>query len=140
MSKLKVASYLLLIFLLGAVAGGTVGVRYGHPGHRPPPPHHDPDEMAKHIWNRMAERLSLTPDQVKTIEPIFRAGFQEIRAIQEKTLGQVDEAVKRNHQDIAKLLTAEQKEILQQMDREREEDFRKHSHGPHGPPPSGPQK
>jgi Spy/CpxP family protein refolding chaperone len=139
MNKLKIASYLLLIFLAGAVAGGALGARYGHPAHRPPPPHRDPEEMANHIWDRMKERLNLTPDQVKTIEPIFRAGFQEVRGIQEKTLAQIDEAVKRNHQEIARQLNPEQKATLEKMDREREEDFRKHGHGPHGPPPLGPK-
>jgi len=82
----------------------------------------------------MKERLNLTSAQTNTIEPIFRAGFQEVRAIQEKTLSRVDEAVKRNHLEIAKHLTPEQKDTLEKMDREREEDFRKHDHGPHGPP------
>jgi len=135
MTKAKITFYVVLIFLAGAVAGGAVARKAWPPReHRPGPRRPDPEKFEDHLFGIMKERLKLTPEQIEKIEPIFHAGFKEVRTIQDKTLAQVEEAVQRNHADIAKELTAEQKNELERMDRERREFFKNHP-GRHGPPP-----
>src|SRR5262245_23239620 len=130
MTKTKIALYLAVIFLLGGVAGA--GVRtLCTPEKGPQKPPRTPEEMANHIFNRIKERLQLTPEQVEKVEPVFRKGFDEVRAIQDRSLKEVEAAVKRNHEEIGLLVTLEQKQKLEEMDREREKRFREgHGHGP----------
>jgi Spy/CpxP family protein refolding chaperone len=136
MTKTTIAVYLALIFFAGAVAGGAVARKYAAeaPRHRPPPGHHSPEEMRERIFNMLKTRLNLTGEQVRQIEPVFQAGFREVCAIQEKSLAEVEEAVRRNHEEIAKFLTPEQREEMRRMDQEHREKFRRRS-GPPGPPP-----
>ena len=136
MNKTRVAVYLALIFVAGGIAGGAVAWNFSPKFGHPPggAPHHTPEQFRQHLFDMLKKRLALTPDQVQKIEPVFNAGFAEVRSIQDKSVAEVDRCVKLNHEEIAKLLTPEQKAELEKMDREREEAFRKHE-GPHGPPP-----
>lgn len=137
MNKTKIAIYLALIFLAGAVTGATIGARFVHfgPSHPPRRPG-DPEEFARHLFQNMKERLKLSADQAAKIEPIFRAGFEQVRSIQDKSLAQVEEAISLNHAEIASQLTEEQKSELAKMDQERKDWSRKRHHGP--PPPAHP--
>jgi Spy/CpxP family protein refolding chaperone len=140
MTKAKITFYIVLIFLAGAVAGGAVArkvwpAREHRPGpHRPP----EPEKFEDHLFGIMKERLKLTPEQIQNIEPIFHAGFKEVRTIQDKTLAQVEDAVQRNHAEIAKQLTPDQKTELEKMDQERREFFKNHPGRHGGPPPHRP--
>ena len=138
MTNTKIALYLALIFLLGGVAGA--GVRtLCTPSHNHRPPPHNPEDFANHIFKRIKERLELTPEQIEKVEPVFRKGFQEVRAIQDRSLKEVEAAVKRNHEEIARLIRPDQQQKLEEMDREREKRFsegRGLGHGPGFPPKS----
>lgn len=134
MSRAKVVTYLVLIFLAGAIAGGalvqsrpeTFGI--GRPPRHPRP---SPEEFANHIWNQMKDRLQLTEEQIPKIEPIFRAGFAEVRLIQEQSVQQVEAIIRTNHQQIAAHLTDAQRAELEKMHGERQNFLKKRS----GPPP-----
>jgi Spy/CpxP family protein refolding chaperone len=138
MTKAKITVYVILIFLAGAVAGGAVARKvWPQREHRPGPHRPDPQKFEDHLFGIMKERLKLTPEQIEKIEPIFHAGFKEVKTIQDKTLAQIEDAVQQNHAQIAKELTADQKTELEKMDQERREFFKNHPgrHGPpHGPP------
>jgi Spy/CpxP family protein refolding chaperone len=137
MTKAKIVFYVVLIFVAGGVAGAALGTRPWQHRDRPPGPRRpDPEKFEAHLFEVMKDRLQLAPEQVQAIEPIFRAGFKEVRAIQDKTLAQVEEAVQRNHEAIARQLTPEQKAELEKMDLERREFFKNHR-GHRGPPPRG---
>lgn len=141
MSKAKIAIYLALIFIAGAIAGGAVVKSFpqtfgtGHSHRR----HGSAEDFANFLWNQMKERLKLSEEQAAKIEPVFRAGFQEVRSIQDRSLQEVAEVVRKNHEEIGELLTADQKVELQKMNQEREEFFRKRGGKPsHRSAPSAP--
>ena len=118
MNRTRIGFYVALIFVAGAFTGAGVNSLWR--AERTRPPVVPREAFAKHIFNRIKERLELTPEQVEKVEPVFIKGFAEVRAIQDRSLKEVDAAVKRNHAEIAKLITPEQREKLEQMDRERE--------------------
>src|SRR5688572_30325061 len=102
MTKTKVAIYLALIFIAGAIAGGAVVMSSPETflgGDRRPRRHGSPEDFANHVWNGLKERLKLTDEQIKKIEPVFRAGFAEVRAIQDKSLQEVEATIRKNHED-----------------------------------------
>jgi hypothetical protein len=128
MSRCKIATYLILIFFAGVITGGALVL--GTPdsfgigrSHRHPRP--SPEEFANHIWNQMKDRLQLTEEQIPKVEPIFRAGFAEVRALQEKSVQQVEAIVRTNHQQIAIHLTENQRMELEKMHAERQDFFKK---------------
>lgn len=132
MNRTKIAVYLLLIFLAGAIAGGALVLSTPETfglGHRPRRMG-SPEDFANHIWNEMKQRLALTEEQTPKVEPVFRAGFAEVRAIQEKSIQEVEAVIRKNHEEIAALLTPEQRVELDKMDQERQAFFIKRGHKP----------
>lgn len=143
MNKAKIGLYVALIFLAGVVAGffGGPSIRAAWKTTQPPPPPRNREDFANHIFNRMKERLELTPEQIEKIEPVFRKGIEDVRAIQDRSVKEVDAAVKRNHEEIEKMITPAQREKMQAWDREREKamkERRNHRRGPGGAPLDGP--
>jgi len=142
MTKTKIALLVALIFLAGGVAGAGIASAWkparttpAPPGPRPP---EGPEAFQKRIFSRMVERLQLTTNQVMQIEPVFRKGWEEVHAIQDRSIKEVEAAVKKNHEEIGKLLTPEQATKLEEMDREREKSFRERRGHWRGPGRSGP--
>ena len=141
MTKSKIALYLVLIFLAGAIAGGALVLStprtFGldHYQRR----HGSPEDFANFIWNKMKDRLELDADQIQKVEPIFRAGFAEVRAIQDRSLQEVEAAIRKNHEEISTLLTEKQRAELEKMNEERQEFFRKRGGKP-ASPRSAPEK
>lgn len=130
MNKTKAAIYLALIFVAGAIAGGAVVMsspKTFAPA-KPARPHKSPKEFEDSIWNHLKDRLALTEEQAMQIEPIFRAGFAEVRAIQERSLQEVEAAIRKNHEQMGALLTEQQRLELEEMNRERQEFFKKRGH------------
>ena len=124
MTRTKIALYVLLIFLAGGIAGA--GIRSAWQT-SPSPARRGPivrEDFANHIFNRMKERLQLTPDQITLIEPVFRKGIEEVRAIQDRSVKEVEATVQRNHAELARLLSPEQRQKLEEWDREREKAWR----------------
>lgn len=130
MNKTKAAVYLALIFIAGAIAGGAVVLSLPEtftPA-KPARPHGSPNDFADFLWKQLKDRLELTADQVRQVEPIFRAGFAQVRSIQERSLQEVEAAIRKNHEQISVLLTEEQRQELQKMNQERQEFFKKRGH------------
>jgi hypothetical protein len=129
MTKGTIAFYIALIFIAGGIAGAGVATAY-KPAKTPPPRERkgpsSPEDFQTRIFNRIKERLALTPDQIEKVEPVFRKGFEEVRAIQDRSVKEVEATVKRNHEEIAKLISPEQAAKLEEMDRDREKSFREH--------------
>src|SRR5687768_11080028 len=127
MTKAKIAFYLSLIFLAGAIAGGAVVLStpktFGLMN--PPKRMGSHEDFANFIWKQMKERLKLTEEQAAQVEPIFRKGFSEVREVQERSLQDVEAAIRKNHEEIGELLTEEQRAELQKMGQERQTFFNK---------------
>jgi len=137
MTKAKIAFYLTLIFLAGAIAGGAVVL--STPGtfglFSPPKRPGSHEDFANHIWNQMKDRLKLTEEQAAKIEPVFRKGFADVREIQDRSLQEVEAAIRRNHEEIEALVTPEQRIEMQKMDQERQNFFIKRREKGGGPMP-----
>ncbi|HVK58164.1 MAG TPA: hypothetical protein VM735_05230 [Candidatus Kapabacteria bacterium] len=135
MTRTKITAYLILIFLAGAIAGGAVVLStpgtFGLGG--PPRKHGSPEEFANHLWDGMKKRLQLDDEQVSKIEPVFRAGFNEVRSVQERSIQEVEAIIRKNHEEISALLRDEQRVELDKMDRERQEFFNKRGGKPRPP-------
>jgi len=132
MTKAKITLCLVLIFLAGGIAGA--GIRSAWKPGRVLPPRRGSEDFANHIFKRLQEQIELTPEQVKEIEPVFRRGFAEVKAIQDRSLKEIEAAVKGNHEEIGKLISAEQRQKLEEMDRQREKSFHEHRGGFRRPP------
>ena len=131
MSKIKIASYLLLIFIAGGVAGGAIAFSQAQRAEAgsPRPERHGRGAFEEHVVNQFRERLKLTPEQESVVLPILRRGFQEIKAIQDRTLKEVGAIIKKTDAEIARQLTPEQQKELEKMAAERDENFRRrHDH------------
>jgi hypothetical protein len=125
MTKAKIAFYLSLIFLAGAIAGGAIVLStpktFGL--FSPPKRSGNREDFANHIWNEMKNRLKLTEEQATRVEPIFRKGFSDVGEIQERSLQEVDAAIRKNHEEIETQLTEEQRVEMRKMDEERKNFF-----------------
>ena len=127
MSRTKIITYLVLIFLAGAIAGGAIVLStpssfgLGHPPRR----HGKPEDFANFIWNQMKDRLQLTEEQSVKVKPVFDSGFAEVRAIQERSVQEVEAAIRKNHEEIGVHLNEDQRLELQKMDQERQDFFKK---------------
>jgi hypothetical protein len=131
MTKSKIAFYLVLIFLAGAIAGGAVVLSvpksFGLDERRGP--RKSPEEFANQFWDQMKTRLELTPEQIPVVEPIFRKGFQEVRAVMDSSIQEVDAAIRRNHEEMGQHLTEQQREELRRMHEERQNFMKKRGEG-----------
>ena len=125
------------VFLAGVLAGGAITMRLEHrprfSGRLPPPP-----EFLPKMMERLTDRLELTGEQAAKIRPIIaqaQTDFQQLRRQHVKDVAQVME---RMHNDVAALLTPEQKVKLDQMRQEfraRAERMRREFRGANPPPP-----
>ena len=134
LTKNKIVVYLAAIFLVGGVTGAVLGwtgakERWWHPP--------DGKTICDHVRHRLQSELNLRPDQVREINPILEKRAKEMDAIHSRTIKEIEELIRSTNVEIAKVLGPEQQQKLDQMEREREEFFRKRSH--HGPPPGAPR-
>lgn len=135
MTKTKIAIFLALIFIAGAVTGGAIVRRSPQTfaPERRPHTRPSPEEFANHLWNEMKERLNLDEELQKKVEPVFRSGFEAVRTIQEKSLQEVEAVIRKNHEEISALLNDTQKAELEKMDQERQDFFKHRGHRPPSP-------
>jgi len=118
LTKGTLVFYLVAIFVAGATAGMALGYTSGRRTEAQPPP---PLEMAQHIQSRLQRRLGLTPEQVAKIRPVIEQGCAEMGSIHRESLHRVTETFRKLNQKIAEHLTAEQRDALDQLERERRE-------------------
>jgi hypothetical protein len=127
MTRTKIITYLALIFLAGAIAGGAIVLStpstfgLGHPPRR----HGKPEDFANFIWNQMKDRLQLNAEQAAKVKPVFDSGFAEVRAIQGRSVQEVEAAISKNHEEIGVHLNENQRLELQKIDQERQDFFKK---------------
>lgn len=125
--------FVAVVFALG-VAVGLGAARFLRPG--PPfgrggPPGPPPSPAA--VVERMTRELSLSADQQRDIEEVFRQGAERMQGLQSTTREQFDTERARLEADIERVLTPEQQTKYRQL-RPRP---RIGPPGPPGPPPPG---
>lgn len=109
------------IFIAGVVAGGLGTIGWGHRLWRERPQQEWPERR----MGVLVERLDLTPAQMEKVRPILRRGFQELNQLRFQALTDSRAVVKRMEQDVADVLTPEQRDKYEQMKNESRERFRK---------------
>src|SRR5438067_5837993 len=143
----KTIAYAAALFIAGGVTGATIGVAVEKGSmFRPPRPH----DMAQQMRNRLRSRLALTPEQLQKIDPIIKKTSDDLNAIHQETVARAAQITENCNAQIAASLSPEQKQKMEQMEKEHRgflEEYQHHdNHGPgHGhsegrrthPPPDG---
>lgn len=136
-TKSAMLAYLAGTFLVGGIAGGAVGYRYGRqPIFRPP----NPGSMLEHIKDRYTRELSLTDEQQKLLDPLVRQNMEDWESSHRTQMKQMEALIQRGRERIETILTEEQKVKFRESERNRERRFNRGpggpgNRGPGGPPP-----
>jgi Spy/CpxP family protein refolding chaperone len=136
-AKLKPWLVLASIFVAGALSGAALTMVLGpHPA--PPPPVDGPRGDMQKIWmQRLTHELKLTDDQQAKIEPILHDTADNVRKNHREEFDKVSQLLKASDDQIAALLTPDQRPGFQKMIDEREKDFKEHRRQWGGPPRDG---
>jgi len=154
-SKLKISAFLLLIFVAGAMSGAAIAWKrasmhrdFPRPGwnkggsFKPP----TTDEMVSFVLKDWKEKLDLTDEQTRQIQPLLHDGIEYVRQIQMKSVEEVREAMSKGDARVAEFLTPDQKVKFEQMQKERARfgpgpgHHGGHPPGGHDGPPPGPPR
>jgi len=119
----KAAIWVVIVFLLGVVAGGMLGYGYAHhsvaAASRPLP---EAERRARRI-EQMTKDLGLSGEQAKQFDSILLEWHGEAKTIHDQSEAQVEELRKKGRDQIRAVLTPEQKpkfeEFLAKLDAER---------------------
>src|SRR5690349_8574818 len=121
----KAAIWVVVVFLLGVVAGGMLGYGYGY-SHRSVAaagsPLSEPERRAKRVAE-LTQDLGLTSDQARQLDAILMQRHAEVKTIRDQSDAQLDQVRQRGRDQIRTILTPQQKpkfeEFLKKMDEER---------------------
>jgi len=119
----KAAIWVVIVFLLGGVAGGMFGYGYAHHSvSAASAPLPEPERRAKRVA-QMAAELGLTGDQAKQLDAILMKAHAEAKAVRDQADAQVDQIRQATRNQVRATLTPEQKpkyeEFLEKLDAER---------------------
>lgn len=117
----KLVLLLTGIFLAGLVAGsfGTARLRELGPKRQPP------DQWGTSRIKMLAERLDLTPSQVDQLRPIIKRDTEELNRLRESSMKETQRVFQRMEDDIAAMLTPEQKVKFDALNKEMRERWQK---------------
>jgi hypothetical protein len=115
-------AYLAAVFVAGAVAGGAGGYYCGVREAMTPP---GPREITAAMCDRLKSRLHLRDDQMAHIQPIIKDAVAEFRGACAGMMDKMSELARKTNERIAQYLDPNQKAELDQMERERQEFFKK---------------
>jgi Spy/CpxP family protein refolding chaperone len=132
--KWRIAIGLLLVFLAGAATGTFAGAWHARSSFKV---RHHGGMMGERMREHMARHLDLTPEQIRTVDPILDRAAAELHQIRTETGRRVAETMRRSHQEIAPHLTPEQQAKLEKM-KGRHMRILKFRGRRHGPPPPHP--
>lgn len=118
----KAAIWVVVVFLLGAVAGGMFGYGYAHRSVAAASAPSEPERRAKRV-EQLTRELSLTPDQAKQLDSILLQWHGNAKAIHDQSDAQIAQLRQKGRDEVRAILTPEQKpkfeEFLRKMDEER---------------------
>lgn len=114
MKKWKAVVGIVLVFVLGVVAGGLVSMkvcRHMRPG---PPP-------VSAVMHKLDKRLGLNPDQHAQVEAIIRGAHAQMDSVRKETLPRIDSIMDSARDRIRAVLTPEQREKFERLVRRWDE-------------------
>ena len=134
----QVKPYLVLavIFLAGVLTGVALTIGVG-----PRFTSHSGEGMRHNLMARYVKALNLTPDQQAKVEPILNDTAAKLQALRKDGMEKFSAIFKATDDQLAPLLTPDQKALLAKLQADREKAFAAHGrpHGPgHGGPDGGP--
>ena len=120
--KAMAALVLLSVFTLGAVAGIFVHGHLGAPLHGLRPAETSTTQLHEEAMEELRATLQLSDEQVTAIESIMAHRQEIVQTMWERLRPEVQEAMQEVHEEIAALLTTEQRQrfhewLLQQRQR-----------------------
>jgi Spy/CpxP family protein refolding chaperone len=125
LTKTNLSLYLAVIFIAGAVTGGALGWRKAQS--KPPTP--TMDKVCMSCEDRLKARLNLTPEQITQIQPILEHTSQKIKNAHRRCIDEIDNWLRKRNEEIAKYLTPEQLDKLEEDDSLRREWMAKRQRG-----------
>jgi Spy/CpxP family protein refolding chaperone len=142
LTKARIALYLAVIFLAGAISGAALGWRGARQRMSQPP---SPQQMRDHLRDHLHRELHLTAEQQRQLEPILQKHAEEMKAIHGRTVEQIEARIRAFNEEITRVLalSPEQKAKLDELERRRQEMRHKKPPRPndsHRPPPGEPGK
>ena len=119
----KAAIWVVVVFLLGVIAGGMFGYGYAHRSvAAASAPMREPERRAKRI-EQLTRELGLTNDQAKQLDSILLQWHGKTKAIHDQSEAQLEQLRQQGRDEIRAILTPEQKpkfeEFLRKLDQER---------------------
>jgi hypothetical protein len=115
LTKGKLGLYVGVIFIAGAVSGSVITLRKAQAKSQPP----SMEKVCHKMQDSLKVKLGLTDEQFAKVRPILDQTAQDIQRIHGRTMQDIDAALRRSHDELAKHLTEEQKQKLVEMDAER---------------------
>ena len=115
LTKSKFHLYVGVIFIAGAVSGSVITLRKEYAKAQP----QSMENICHKMQDSLKTKLGLTDEQFAKVSPILDQTAQEIQNIHGRTIQEIDAAIRRSHVELAKHLTAAQKQKLEEMDAER---------------------
>ena len=127
LTKGKVILYLAAIFVVGAAAGTVAGFGAGKEKVEKkvfgPPP--SAEDMSRRHREKLQSRLGLTPEQMEKLMPLSDQLSAEMDTLNRRHGESVKQAFARFNEQLVEMLTPEQKEKFETMERDRRERFNK---------------
>ena len=125
-TKLKLVLYLAAIFAAGGVSGWVVAAKSTKQKMFSPPA---PKEFSSRFCDRVLSNLELSPEQSEKLKEIADRYDKEMFSLHGKHARQIGLAVSNRNAQLAGILTPEQREKFDQMERERWQSFRRRGPG-----------
>jgi len=119
LTRTKLISYLAAIFLAGGVTGATVAVTATKQMTTEPP--RNGRIESRDLKERFQAKLGLTPQQTKNIEPVLETMSEQLKSIRAETSKRIAAVMKNSYDQIGKDLTPEQRQKLEEMKKDRQE-------------------
>ena len=119
------------VFIAGAVFGGMFTLRSGAgPSDRPAKAakaagKEPGGRIYPQLMRQLTQRLSPTPEQQKAITPIVARAAEDLQRMQREHLADTTRTTERMYEDVAALLTPEQRAELDKMRQEMRERVRR---------------
>ena len=119
----KLILLILGIFLAGAVTGYFIYPEVA--GMRAKPKHPSPEQWGPARLKKLSEKLGLSPEQEEKLRPIMVRDMAELGRLRTNCLAEAKKVFERMEHDISELLTPQQREKFEQMNREMREQMQR---------------
>ena len=126
LSKTKLILYLVAIFVAGGVTGAVVALKADKQMMTEAP---RPARLeTRYLRDRFQSKLGLTPEQSHVIEPILEKMSEDLKSIRQDATKRISAIMKTSYDQISKQLTPEQRQKLDEMQKDHREDHREPPH------------